>query len=374
MTKFYKSKYTLINGKIVENSGIYVNKGIIVKPEYDCELIDCGNAMITPGFINFHAHLQYTELKNKFSNTDEINFTDWITGLIKQYFFWNSEKKLKSLQNGLKETVKSGVTCVVNLGIESEFIEAFEDSGIKSYVFLETFADTEKRVDKEFKTLMKHLEKYNTANVGISPHAPYNVHPLLWEKLSEVDVLVHTHLAESVDEMKWMRGEPSGIEKMHKFVRFKTFPPYEVFRAIEPFGEKLIAAHCCQLGFDDVKHLNIAHCPRSNMLLHGKTLELGGFAPKVGIGTDSKYSNYDLNILHEAKFLRDRSNLSFIEIMNMLTINAARMLKMDKSTGSLETGKDADFLVFKIEENQGFADILDVDGPDEAYVQGKRLF
>lgn len=370
MTVFYKAKYKLIDGRIEENSGIYVNNGVIASESEDCKVVDFGNAIITPGFINLHAHLQYTDLK-PYKCKD--GFTDWITDLIKQYFFWSKNKKIKSLQNGLSETVKSGVTCVVNLGMEEEFIEVFNDADVKSYVFLETFADTEQRADKEFKTLMSQLEKYNTYQVGISPHAPYNVIPYMWEKLAEIDVLIHTHLAESADEMLWMQGLPSGIEKLHSFVRFKTFPPYDVLKYMEKFGDNLIAAHLNQLNFDDVRHLNIAHCPRSNMILHGKTLELSGNTGRIGLGTDSKFSNYDLNILHEAKYLKDRSNLTFFEIMDQLTINAARILKLDKSIGSLHESKDADFLVFKLREGQNYESIIDADGPDEIYVSGKSL-
>lgn len=370
MTTFHKAKYVYTNGKIIENTGFFVQNGRIIPSASEYEAIDHGNALITPGFINFHTHLQYTDLVKSKQPKD---FSGWLTELIKQYFFWNRDKKEKSLMNGLNETVQSGVTCLVNLAIEDEFIEILDSSGIKAYSFLETFSDSEQRTEKEFKKLIKSLEKYNTSYVGVSPHAPYNIHPTMWKKLLEIDVLINTHLAESADEMQWMNGNLSNIQKMHKLVMFKTLKPYNVHDYLSPFGDRLITAHLNQLNFDDVKHYNIAHCPRSNMLLHGKTLHIVSDTGKIGLGTDSKFSNHDLNILHEAKFLRDLGNLSFIEIMNILTINPARMLKLDSLIGSLETGKDADFLVFNLNETELPESILDRDTPDEMFVKGKRL-
>ncbi len=360
MSKLHKAKYIFKDGQILENSGLFIKDGKIVDGLSEYEIVDYGNAFICPGFVNFHTHLQYTDLIK--SNISV--FSDWIIALISQYFSWNIDKKIKSLQNGLNETVKSGVTCIVNLGIEEEFIEVLKDSGIKSYTFLETFSDSEERTDREFRQLMQSLEKYNTCNVGISPHSPYNTHPSMWEKLAQTEVLTHTHLFESADEMAWLKGLPSGIEKMHEFVWFETIKPYNVMNYLEPFGERLIAAHLCQKDFEEVKDLNIAHCPRSNMVLHSKTLDVTQDTGKIGIGTDSKYSNKDLNILHEAKFLKDRGNLKFIEILNCLTNNPHKMLNMPLD--------EADFLVFKLGENENYEAVLDRDGPDEIYIKGQK--
>jgi len=349
----HKAKYIFKDGQILENSSIFVSNGKITQQSGDYEVVDHGNALITPGFVNFHTHLQYTDLKKSNKN----NFSDWIIDLIKQYFFWSRAKKIQSLENGLNETIKSGVTCVVNLGIEEEFIEVLNDKEIRSYVFLEAFADTEESSQKEFKRLMKCLKKYNTFNVGISPHSLYSAHPALWEKLIDSGVLIHTHLWESEDEMKLLSGQPSGIDKLRSFIRRKSFEPYN----ITPF-DNLIAAHCNQRTFDEVRQFNIAHCPRSNMILHGKTLELSGDTSKVGLGTDSKFSNYDLNILHEAKLLKN--NLSFTQIISILTDNPRRMLKLPMDC--------ADFLVFKLNEGETPDCILDRDGPDEIYVNGKK--
>jgi len=68
--KFYKSKYIISSGeKIFEDCILVVQDGKVFdivrndKVPENTEVIDFGNAVITPGFVNLHTHLQYTDLK-----------------------------------------------------------------------------------------------------------------------------------------------------------------------------------------------------------------------------------------------------------------------------------------------------------------------
>ena len=57
----------------------------------------------------------------------------------------------------------------------------------------------------------------------------------------------------------------------------------------------------------------------------------------------------------------------------MLTIKAAQILRLDKQIGSLETGKDADFLVFKLTNGENYLNLLDKESPDDVYISGKTI-
>ena len=413
MPILHKSKYILLNNEIIENRALLIDNGRIKKIlnsdeieiyQNAARIIEHGQALITPGFINLHTHLQYTDLKPfiKHSVTNQEVFVGWVTDLLKQYSFWDKNKKIESFKNGLKETVMSGVTCVANLSTEEEFLEILNNAQVKSFIFLETFSNCEEMSNKEFKKLTAKFKRMNenksdNVRLGFSPHSIYNVHACLWKKIAKFsadnDILVHTHLGESVDEIKWLNGLPSEIDKLHSFVGWNGvnnlkpikigLNPVEYLEYLDILNilkENLTVAHLNQLDINSIETLintKIAHCPRSNMFLHNKTFkadELSDTALKnTGLGTDSKASNYDLNILKEAKFLQQQTSLDFFEIINMLTINPARILKIDNITGSLEKGKDADFLVFKLGENQDCQSIFDRQGPDEIYIKGNIL-
>jgi imidazolonepropionase-like amidohydrolase len=115
------------------------------------------------------------------------------------------------------------------------------------------------------------------------------------------------------------------------------------------------------------------------MFLHNQTIDLVKFPAtnslysKIGLGTDSKFSNNDLNIINEAKFIKNKTGLGLLKLLDMLTINAARILRLDNETGSLEKGKDADFLVFKLKKNESYTNFIDKEKPESVYVQGNAI-
>ena len=406
--KFYKSKYIISSGETVYKNNILAVKDgkvfDIIKnneiPE-NSEIIDFGNAVITSGFINLHTHLQYTDLMPIFKQGQEpenINFADWIISLMKQYYFWSESRKIKSFKNGLREAVLSGCTCIAQLSREEYFIDILNSIDLKSFVFLETFSNTEENSKKEIEKLKKQIKEKTSINVaiGISPHSIYNVHRLLWEEIAKFsaaeNVLVHTHLAESQDESNWLNNMPSGIDKIHKLINWNNMKPnepnltpveyLESLGVLEVFKENLTAAHCVELDEKSVEKLvnygvKIAHCPRSNILLHKKTLNLNYLPQNIlentGIGTDSRFSNYDLRILNEAKYAKEHTTLEFHKIIDMLTINSARILKIDDKTGSLQKGKDADFLVFNLADDENYQDILNKEKPDNVFIKGIQI-
>ncbi len=423
MIQYYKSKYIIFDGKVFENNVLAVKDekifDIIKEGEVPetAAIIDYGNAVITPGFVNLHTHLQYTDLKPVFTtnsqghcsqsetiqNPNKIEFSDWLINLIQQYYLWAEEKKIKSFKNGLREAVLSGCTCIVQLSGEDFIPEILNKLELKSFIFLETFSNTEESSLKEIKKLKEKIKKIKQESnenltVGISPHSIYNVHKILWEEIAKFasaeDILVHTHLAESPDEINWCSGKSSFIDKIHKFIGWDSLNPYEKdlnpvdylekMGVLNALKENLTAAHCIQLDEKSLEKLvnsgaKIAHCPRSNILLHGKTLNLQQLPEFIlentGLGTDSRFSNYDLSILNEAKYLSlgrllkkgddYHPGLDFQKIINMLTINSARILKIDN--------KDADFLVFKLQNHENYQEILNKERPDDIYIKGKQI-
>jgi len=98
---------------------------------------------------------------------------------------------------------------------------------------------------------------------------------------------------------------------------------------------------------------SIIHCPRTHAWFKrppfqlGKWLDLGMC---VALGTDGEACNPDLNILSEARFLHQKnSGLAPGKVLEMATIQGARALGWDASTGTIEAGKLADLAVFDLE-------------------------
>jgi len=428
MKTLYKSKWILPKSLvIIEDGGFLVEDGVILDVldpknlrkfnSNNCEIVDFGNSVLTPGFINLHVHLQYTEIGDKKSKSivnriirlflylkkffilkfNKKSFVSWIINLIIEYICWTREEKQESFKEGLKQVLLSGTTCVAQLSAEEAYLEILKSSPVRSAVFFEIYADSEQSADINFEKFRQVYEKHSQSLpkgmiTGISPHAFYNVHEKLWQKIVEYsekhNVLIHTHFAESPEEMEWLKTGHSDINKLHKLVGVKKLQPYQ--KGLDPVlylknlnlpFENVILAHINQLEEKDYKELadlgvSVAHCPRSNIILHNKTLDilklLQYLPSRTGIGTDSLYSNYDLNILNEARVIFD-SGAGLFTVLDMLTINAARILRMDNIIGSLEKGKQADFLVFRLKENENYRNFINKNSPDSVYISGKTI-
>jgi len=405
MQKAYKTKWLLAGNSVVVEDAVLITENGIIKEiktaknyidNDNIEFSDFGNAVITPGFVNLHTHLQYTMLYETFKpKIGTVSFIDWIIELMESYSRLSEKEKIASLQAGLNESIKSGVTSLAQLSKETEFVETLSKSPVKTHLFLEIFSKDDKSSIFEFENFKKNyslLKQKCSENIriGISPHSIYNVHPVLWNKICEFalkeNILVHTHLAESQAEIDWRNGKKSEIDKLHDFLGWQNKSNFvrkekSIIGYIKKLGltelkSNLILAHLNFLIENDISELvdleiGVAHCPRSNINLHGKTFNCTDFAKTAGIGTDSKASSLSLNILDDARFIKNNTDLEPLAVLDMLTVNGAKTLKMEHRIGSLEKGKDADFLVFKLKNGETYNDLLSKNQPDFVYIKDR---
>ena len=124
-------------------------------------------------------------------------------------------------------------------------------------------------------------------------------------------------------------------------------------------NDALAGIHCVALTDDDLKIMksfngSMIWSPMSNLLLYSETARIESAKKAellIGIGSDWSISG-SKNLLCELKVakLYSSNNNSFLtdqDLVKMATINAAKILKWDKSLGSLEPGKLADIIVVK---------------------------
>ena len=183
------------------------------------------------------------------------------------------------------------------------------------------------------------------------PHAPYTCQPDTFKEiqiLAEVyDVGIHTHLAETRDEVTLIR-ERYG----------KTRLGMNDLGLLSP---RLIVAHGVHLSDEDINLLAgndvaVAYNPSSNMKLASgiaRVPELLAAGVRVGLGTDSNLSNNNLDMFEEMRLgamlqklaRSDASILPCDQILRMATIDAAACLGLADRIGSIEEGKRADLIL-----------------------------
>lgn len=427
MSKGYSAKWIIAaDGNLYEDCTLIADEGkvheIIKTENLDINSIkhhkDFGNSVITPGFINLHNHLQYTEvgkiksrglkylIKRIFVNfkkhyfvagISKTAFISRLANLLSEYFCLGRNEKIHSFKKGLELSLLNGTTCVAQLSKESKYFDVLNEIPIKTYLFFELFSDSPDSSKEEFRTIQKKIDKLlkqksDNTFVGVAPHSVCSVHKRLFKTLTKYckknNILMTVRLAESQDEMDWLKFGFSDVDILNSFTGNKKFEPN--IKGVSPvvyldelgaINKRLLASYGNYLTDEDLEILkdnsvSFVYCPRVSDFLHHKKLDfetvIKYFPKKFGFGTNSLAFNPDLSLLNEVKYVNN-GQLNPIEVIEYLTKYPAKILRLDNIIGTLEEGKDADFNVFKLQDNETYSDVINKERPDYVYIKGHKM-
>ena len=426
MAKAYKAKWILpSDGNVYENCALIVDEGKvqeIIKQENIIEeqyahVRDFGNAIITPGFVNLHNHLQYSDMsigkqnlkrkiKKLYTNfkkhyflagISKNSFIHKLANLLSQYFCMARDEKLASFKKGIEESLLSGTTAVAQLSQESKYFDLLNEMPLKTYLFFELFSDSADSSKDEFRKIKKKIEKLlknksSNTFIGVAPHSVCCVHKRLFKILAKYckkhNLLMTIRLGESQEEMDWLKHGFSDADLLNEFSgnkkfepAFENLTPVQYLKEMNVLSKQLIVSYGNYLSDSDLNLLRenkvaLAYCPRISDKLHNKKLSfdtvLNFFSERFGFGTNSLAFNEDISLLNELKSV-NQGQLNAIEALRYLTIIPAKILRLNNVIGSLEIDKDADFNVFTLEENEDYNALLNKSKPDTVYIKGKRV-
>lgn len=425
MSKGYSAKWIIASdGNLYEDCTLVVDEGkvegIIKTSELnrdECKNVkDYGRCVITPGFVNLHNHLQYTDINIKqcgikyafkkaytqfrkhyfIAGIKKNSFVWKLADLLSKYFCLSSDNKLASFKKGLELSLLSGTTCVAQLSKESKYFKVLNDLPIKTYLFFELFSDSAESSKEEFRSIQKKIDKLikqksENTFVGVAPHSVCSVHKRLFKILVKYcrknNILMTIRISESQEEKDWLKYGFSDIDLLNEFTGQKKFDPIykgvtsvQYLAQMDVINKRLIASYGNFLNDDDLEILKenkvaLAYCPRVSKNLHNKMLDfdkvLEFFPNRFGFGTNSLAFNEDMSLLNELRYVNN-GRLDALEAIRYLTIVPAKILRLDNIIGSLEVGKDADFNIFELNENEDYKNVLDKSRPDFVYIKGHR--
>ena len=396
------------------------------------KIIDHGESLICPGFINLHTHLLYSNL-NQIDGSEGL--FPWLGKLVDSTSGWNEFDYKNSIKNGIRQLLSSGTTFVVENSPNSLSTKELSDSPLKALIGLEVFGSDEEKADEMFSQSLEKMSKCHSqldweSSTGaqfldsrfhgndtkridftFSPHAPYDVSVPLWRKLiqwaDENGKPLLTHLEESPQEKLWWQ-EKSGPavdfwQKINKLEpKLKYWKKYKsgidfLYRN-NLLNGNIIATHLCQADEEDLnklRELNIklVHCPRSNFYLNNGNADLKLWSELDflwGMGTDSSASNLSLDLLEEIRFTLNLESIisdftiSAKDAFQSITSTAAKIINKDSEIGYLKAGYTGDFLIYDIKDKSGctYQDpyhllIWDTDNNKdlkEVWISGEKVF
>jgi len=197
----------------------------------------------------------------------------------------------------------------------------------------------------------------------------------------ERGLLVQTHLAEHP-------AEGTAVLAEHPFAADYL----GVYEAVGLLGNRTLFAHAIHLSASEWDRFaaagaRVAHCPDSNFFLGSGRMSLAdatGRGITVGLGSDvAAGRSFDLR--RAMAYTYDNAlclghRVTAAELFTMATLGGARALGLDGVVGSLEAGKEADFVALTLPapaagESEVLAQVAFAGGVrvERAFVRGKRV-
>lgn len=320
-------------------------------------------AVILPGFVNAHSHLEYAVYAGF---GDALAFGPWLELHVERKRRLALEEMEASARLGALECLRSGITTVGDASFSGAAATACADLGLRAVVYLEVFGRPDALAER-FAPLQERIRPALSERVrlGISPHAPYTCSLDLYRACADLGLPLATHLAESEAETEWLT---TGSGPWRDLAGLLVEPPGTTgIRALAEagvLGPHVLAAHCVQVDAEEIELLAahdvaVAHCPRSNALLGCGAAPLAALREagiRVCIATDSPASTPSFDLFEELRTAiatartRERrpDALTARDALELATLGGARALGLEDEIGSLRPGKRADLTVVSL--------------------------
>jgi aminodeoxyfutalosine deaminase len=330
--------------------------------------------VLTPGLVNAHAHLQYTDFAELASAG--LPFPQWIRELTTRRSAFTAGMWQASTRRGLHALLRTGTTAVADVVTDPCVLVPTERSGLRGISYLEVVAADDRRWARLRGAVLAQLDGAAGARqLGISPHTLYTLGTEVFRDCLDLarqrGLRVHTHLAETAAEVEYVLGGEGPLADWARLLELdfellrdrgaRLSPAYHL-EAIGGLGPDVHVAHGVHCGEADRAVLRergtaVALCVRSNAILAAGEPPVAAYLAEgspLALGTDSLASSPSLDLLAEAAAVRDLARRQGYDgpdldrrLVEAATVGGAAALGV-ADAGELRPGVPADLAVFDV--------------------------
>ncbi len=364
MTVIFRCRQMFTEKGFMENAYLVTKGGTdnkTVLPEQDA-FYDL-DGTVTPPFINAHTHLELTDDRQSLPYEKTTNLWNWILDTIKYKRSLSDQSFLSNLTRGEWEIAEKGSLVIGD--VRSVLPEGPFFTQLKGIIFFEVLGYTEELFENKFalfKRFLSALQNNKNLKAGISIHSLYTIP---FSKANELvrfarqhNLPIMIHLAEtSFEDELFFNGNETGFHKIFPEAVFenKGFKSYSHIMDYLELGSDCFLVHCVNLTKEDwekvkERNINVVFCPKSNQYWGDKLPDFER-AVSLGInfhlGTDSKRTNENTDMLEEARFVFKRINKQEVAkaLFSAITVRTKTSFFKDVPLG-IEPGDVCSFLFF----------------------------
>lgn len=337
----------------------------------DRDVVDLGNAAIIPRLVNAHTHLEFSHLPTPIAAGE--TFAAWIGAVIAERASRPSSVEV-SRQTGLSESHRAGVGALGEIATSLWKSSEIPPDAPPMVIFREVLGLNPELAAQRIADLELHLAEAprDPAGVrrGISPHAPYSVHPDLFEATISLarghGCPVAMHLAETAEERQLLREGTGPLVEL--FTRMGIWRPGVIPPRTRPLDylrrladlEEVLVVHGNDLDAEEVRfvadhpQMTVVFCPQTHRHFRRprhplpRLLEAGA---RVALGTDSRASSPTLSLWNDALIVRQMfPDIPPPIVLEMATVRGAEALGGDR-IGRLQPGMSASLTVVSLPDD-----------------------
>ncbi len=347
---------------------------------------DLGSAVVLPGLVNAHTHLELSWLRGLVPPTGD--FLTWVGRLMgRRTRLETADDRLAmdAMRAALDELQTTGTAAVGDISNTLISPPLLRDRGVPAVVFHELlgFRDADGRAAVAASAARRAPVDDRGVRVVPAAHAPFSVSPELFAAIrDEVRALprpiTSVHVGESPEEVQLLHdGSGPWRTRLQELGAWRddwTPPgtgPGDYLCDLGLLGAGSLAVHGVQLSDRELARLAAADvtlvtCPRSNVWVGVGAPPIARFAAagvRLAVGTDSLASVPDLNLFAELAALREIApEVPARGLLHAATMAGAAALGLDDVLGSLQNGRRGHLVAVTLPD--GVAD------PEEALVSG----
>lgn len=368
-------------GLVIENGLISEVLAAGQQPARPCDqLFDARDHVVLPGLINTHHHF-YQTLTRAWGPVVNQPLFPWLKTLYPVWARLTPDALALASKVAMAELLLSGCTLAADhhylfpRGMEESIdiqVEAVRELGMRAMLTRgsmslgeddgglpprHTVQGQQQILDDSLRLVRSYHERGAGAQIQIAlaPCSPFSVtEEIMVESAklaAELDVRLHTHLAETLDEEAFCL-ERFGLRTV------------DYLEKVGWLGDRTWLAHGIHFNPDEIARLGAAgtgvcHCPVSNMRLASgicPTLDLEAAGAPVGLGVDGSASNDASNLMQEARQALYLQRLRYgaeritpRKVLEWATRGSAKLLGRS-DLGELLPGKQADLALFKLDD------------------------
>ena len=338
---------------------------------------DLGAVALVPGLVNAHTHLEFSELAEPLQPAQP--FAAWLRALVA--YRRQRDDAQRAIRAGLSQSRTCGTIAVGDIdtrGKPDQYSAADSDQDLAQrpthvVAFRELLGLDPATVALQTGTAAEFLDHPSTMGPqgvvrGLSPHAPYTVHPRLLDSAISLALNARApltmHLAETRAELECLAAGTGDLVEMLTAAGIWQGPlyppgtrPLDFLRRLAPLPRVAIA-HGNYLAEDELDFLavrpnfTLVYCPRTHAFFGHRDHPWQKLAERgavVAIGTDGRCSNPDLSVWGELQFLRRNfPPADAAQLLRMGTLHGAIALGLADRLGTIEPGKSPGLAVVRL--------------------------